>query len=72
MPLPAENLSPDSSDEAIQKAISDSISRCMEEGGKDQAQCVAMAHEMARRSTGRSLPQGGASRIRAGIERERA
>ena len=46
MPLPAESLSPDSPDDAIQKAISDSIAQCMSEGGREQQECVAMAHEM--------------------------
>lgn len=55
MPLPVENLTPESSAEAINQAISDSIAQCMKEGGRDQAQCAAMAYDMARKATGKSL-----------------
>jgi len=54
MPLPVENLTPESSMDAIKQAISDSISQCMKEG-KDQKECAAMAYDMARRATGKSL-----------------
>lgn len=59
MPLPAENLTPESNAEAIRQAISDSIAQCMREGGRDQAQCAAMSYEMARKATGKSLGRKG-------------
>lgn len=59
MPLPAEGLTPDSSPEAVQEAISASIKQCMDEGGREQDQCIAMAHSMAREATGKALrPRG--------------
>lgn len=65
MPLPVERLRPDSSAEQVRQAISDSIAQCVSEGGRSQEQCVAMAHEIARRRTG----NGSANRnIRAGLE----
>lgn len=54
MPLPAEGLTKASSPEAVQEAIGASIKRCMDEGGRSQDQCIAMAHSMARR-TGASV-----------------
>lgn len=53
MPLPAEALTGRSSDEEIKQAISASIEQCMQEGGRGQDQCIAMAHEMARQATGK-------------------
>lgn len=55
MPLPAENLTPDSSPERIQEAISASIQQCMREGGRTQEQCAAIAYSMARTATGKEL-----------------
>lgn len=54
MPLPAETLTPNSTDEEISMAISESIKMCVAEG-KDQKQCAAMAYDMARRATGTSV-----------------
>lgn len=51
MPTAVDNLSKDSSDEQIQKAIS----QCIESevnAGRDQDQAIAMCHEMARDKTG--------------------
>ena len=69
MPLPAESLTPDSSDEQVKQAISDSIAQCMHEGGRELEQCVAMAYAMMRRATGKGAGGGGRNRIRAGLER---
>jgi len=55
MPLPAEGLTPQSTPEEIQAAISDSIKQCMDEGSREQDQCVAMAYSMARRATGKPI-----------------
>lgn len=58
MPLKVEGLTPDSTDEEIQEAISDSIAQCVREG-REQAQCVAMVHDMTRTATGKApLPRG--------------
>jgi len=53
MPLPVQSLSPDSSVDQIKKAISDSISQCVDEG-KPQDQCTAMAYRFAEEATGRA------------------
>ena len=53
MPLPAESLTAKSSDDDIKAAISESIRMCMEEGGREQDQCIAMAYSMARQATGK-------------------
>lgn len=72
MPLPTESLTTTSSREAIQKAISEAISQCMQEGGKDQDQCVAIAHETARRATRNGSGSSSTRQIRAGLgDRER-
>ena len=58
MPLPVENLTPDSPKEAIKEAISRSIAQCVKEG-KDQKQCAAIAYSYARDKTGKELGEGG-------------
>lgn len=58
MPLPAESLTEQSTMEDIREAISRSIEQCMQEGGRDQKQCAAMAYSMARDKTGKSLDFG--------------
>ena len=58
MPLPAESLSPNSTDPEIQDKISQSIEQCMKEGGRDQKQCAAIAYSMARKATGKELNYG--------------
>ena len=57
MPLAAENLSPDSSSEEIQQAISDSIATCIREGN-DREQCAAIAYRYATDKTGKPLSRG--------------
>lgn len=70
MPLAAESLTPDSSPEAVKKAISDSVAQCMREGGREQKQCVAMAFEIARKKTGSgSGGRQGRKKIRVGLEK---
>jgi uncharacterized protein YgiB involved in biofilm formation len=62
MPLEAEKLTSDSSDKDVQDAISLSIQKCMQEGGKTQKECAAMAYSLARKSSGKELgknSQGG-------------
>jgi len=58
MPLPVDNLTPDSGLGAIREAISQSIAQCMREGGREQKQCAAMAYSIAREKTGKSLGEG--------------
>ena len=65
MPLAVERLTPDSPREAIQQAISESVAKCMEEGGRTQEQCVAIAISMAKRKTGNG---SAAPKIMAGLE----
>lgn len=54
MPRATENLTKQSSDDAVQKAISSCISTQMGEGMK-QEQAIAMCHQEARDKTGRQL-----------------
>ena len=59
MPTRAEQLTPRSSPEEIQIAISASISKLVREG-REQDQAIAIAHEQARKATGKALePEGG-------------
>jgi len=55
MPLAVENLTRDSSPEAIQEAISASIATCTREGERDPEQCKAIAYSIARKKTGKPL-----------------
>ncbi len=63
MPLPVDNLTPDSPMQAIRTAIASSISQCMSEPGDDevankQQQCAGRAFETARERTGQELSEG--------------
>ena len=65
-----DSLTPNSSNEAVKKAISDSIAQCMREGGREQKQCVAIAFSTARKQTGSgSGGRQGRRKIRAGLEK---
>ena len=68
MPLPTERLGPNSSDEDIQTALSESIRICMEEGGRSQEQCQTIANETAQRAVRRNFSDTGTRQIRAGLE----
>jgi len=64
MPLPVDNLTPGSSQEAINTAVSESIRQCMSEpipegtdvtdAGK-QKWCAGKAYGIARQNTGKTL-----------------
>jgi len=54
MPLSVENLTPDSSMDAIRAAISATIKQLMSEG-KSQEEAAGQAYGMARDKTGKSL-----------------
>lgn len=54
MPRATENLTKDSSDDAVKSAISKCISTQMHEGMK-QEQAIAMCHEEARDKSGKQL-----------------
>lgn len=58
MPLPVENLTPESSIVSIREAIGESIAQCVREGGREQKQCAAIAYDIAREKTGKSLGEG--------------
>jgi hypothetical protein len=58
MPLAVESLTKDSSPEQTRESISQSIATCMEEGGKSQEECAAMAYSIAREKTGKELNEG--------------
>ena len=60
MPLSVESLTPESTDAEVQDRISASIKQCMDEGGKEQKQCAAIAYDIARKQTGKELNYGGA------------
>lgn len=55
MPTRAEGLTPESSPEAVQAAISSCISQMMGEGGRPQEQVIRICYEMARKATGKEL-----------------
>lgn len=57
MPLPVDKLRPQSSIEAISEAISESIAQLVHEG-REQEQAAAIAYNIARRKTGKSLGGG--------------
>lgn len=57
MPLAVDNLNEQSGQEQIREAISQSMQTCMNEG-KEQKQCAAIAHDIAREKTGKSLDFG--------------
>lgn len=57
MPLPVENLTPDSPTQTIREAIGKSIQQCMHEG-RSQRECAGMAYGIARDKTGRTLDEG--------------
>ena len=54
MPTAVDNLTKDSSPDAIRAAISECIAT-EREGGREQDQAVAMCYQMAREKTGKSL-----------------
>ena len=58
MPLPVDNLTPDSGLQSIREAISQSIAQCMREGGKEQKECAGMSYSIAREKTGKPLGEG--------------
>ena len=56
MPNPTmERLTPDSTDQQVQDAISKEIELCMGEPGADQKACAGRAYGMARDKTGKEL-----------------
>lgn len=58
MPLPVDKLTAESSPQSIRESINQSIQACMQEGGRSQEQCAAMAYEIARTNTGKELQEG--------------
>ena len=54
MPTPADNLNPNSTEEEIKAAISNTIAQLIREG-RDKDQAVAMAFDMAKRKTGKNM-----------------
>ena len=58
MPLAVDNLTPDSNPEQTRDAISKSIEKCMQEGGKTQKECAGMVYSIARDKTGKELNLG--------------
>ena len=67
MPMPTENLTPQSTDEEYRQAVAEAIRQCMEEG-REQAQCQAIAYSQAERAAGKPYPRvaEGAPRRRRG------
>ena len=59
MPLSVERLTPESTHQAIQDAISESMSQCMKEAdGRTQKECAGMIYGIARDKTGKALDRG--------------
>lgn len=67
MPLAVDSLTPDSSSENVQRAISESIVQCIREGGKRE-ECTAQAHSIAERKTGAGASGVAARSIKVGLE----
>jgi len=68
MPTKAEELTPQSSDEETQAAISDCISQMTNEHPDwEQERVIAACHSMARRSTGKTIggETPGGSRVKS-------
>ena len=57
MPLAVDNLTKDASIVTVNKAISKSIGQCMDEGGREQDECIAIAISIAEKKTGRTIPK---------------
>ena len=57
MPLAVDSLTKDAGIVKVNKAISKSISQCMDEGGRSQDQCIAIAISIAEKKTGRTIPK---------------
>jgi len=55
VPLAVDNLTKKSNIKQVKDAISESVGQCMDEGGREQDQCVAIAYDIAREKTGRKL-----------------
>ena len=55
MPWAVDNLTPKDNIVKVNKAISTSIGQCMDEGGREQDQCIAIAISKAEEATGRTL-----------------
>lgn len=55
MPLSVEKLTKDSGVRDIREAITQSIQQCLDEGGRSQEQCAAIAYDIARKNTGKEL-----------------
>lgn len=55
MPLAVDRLTPESSQQAIDTAISQSYKKCMDEGGRTMKECGGMIYGIAREKTGKSL-----------------
>lgn len=68
MPLAVENLTPRSTDEEIEKAISESIATCVKEG-RPRDQCAAIAHKYAREKTNKSDMRLGFATNEGGVPR---
>ena len=57
MPTQAESLTPQSTPEATQSAISSCIAQLMDEGGRPQEQCIAICYSQAEKAIGRNIPR---------------
>ncbi len=66
MPTMSESLKPESSDQEIQKAIGDTVSKLVEEGF-NQDQAVAIAFQQAEKATGKQLARPQQSRSRSAL-----
>ena len=57
MPWAVDNLTSKDNIVKVNKAISKSIGQCMDEGGRKQDQCIAIAISKAEKATGRTIPK---------------
>lgn len=56
--MPEVTIDKNSSDREIANWIGKYIAECTREGERPRDQCIAIAHEMARKATGKSIQRG--------------
>lgn len=67
MSIHMDGLRPSSSRQDISAAVSESVTECMQAGGRSQNECVAMAQDMAKRKTRNGSGSLNVRNIRTGL-----
>ncbi len=58
MPWAVDGLTEKDNIKTVKDAINESVGQCMDEGDREQDQCVAIAISKAEKATGRDLSKG--------------